>query len=93
MPSIAIPSKDKYAHFIFYFVLTLSWMLSFKEVNNKILFKIIGIIIAYGIIIEVVQQNFTANREADVFDVIANSLGAIFAYFAFLFSKKKILKK
>jgi VanZ family protein len=93
MPSVPIPSKDKYAHFIFYFILALSWMLSFKEVNNKFLYKIIAIIVLYGIVIEILQASFTSNREADVYDVLANSLGVITAYFGFPFIKRKILKK
>jgi VanZ family protein len=93
MPSVSIPSKDKYAHFIFYFILTLSWMLSFKEVNNKFLFKIMGVIVVYGIIIEVLQGKFTVSREADVYDVLANSLGVFVAYLGFPFIKRKVLKK
>lgn len=93
MPSIPISSKDKYAHFIFYFVLTLSWMLSFKKINNKLLFKIMGLIVFYGIIIEVLQDKFTVSREADIYDVLANSLGVFSAYLGFNFIKRKILKK
>jgi VanZ family protein len=93
MPPVSIPSKDKYAHFVFYFILTLSWMLSFKEVDNKFLFKIMGIIVMYGIIIEVLQGEFTVSREADVYDVLANSLGVFVAYLGFPFIKRKILKK
>jgi len=93
MPSISIPFKDKYAHFIFYFILTLSWMFSFKVVNNKLLFKIMGIIVVYGILIEVLQGKFTVSREADVYDVLANSLGVFAAYLEYSFIKRKILKK
>ena len=68
-------------------------MLSFKEVDNKFLFKIMGIIVMYGIIIEVLQGKFTVSREADVYDVLANSLGVFVAYLGFPFIKRKILKK
>jgi len=93
MPSIPISSKDKYAHFVFYFFLTLSWMLSFKEINNKKLFKIMLGIIFYGIVIEVLQGKFTASREADIYDVLANSFGVFLAYLGFTFIKRKILKE
>ena len=35
--------------------------------------------IVFGIIIEVLQGVLTKNRQADVYDVIANSAGALFA--------------
>lgn len=92
-PSISIPHKDKYVHFVFYFVLTLSWMLSFKQINNQLLFKIIALIFLYGTIIEALQGIFTVNREADLYDVLANSCGIIIALIAFPFIKKNILKK
>ena len=50
-------------------------------------------IIFYGIVIEVLQGKFTASREADIYDVLANSFGVFLAYLGFTFIKRKILKE
>ena len=39
--------------------------------------------ICYGILIEVCQGVFTANREADVFDAIVNAVGAFSGFILF----------
>jgi VanZ family protein len=88
--TISIPSKDKYAHFIFYFILGLGWMLSFKNTNNAFLLKIGLSVVFFGILIEVLQELLTVNREADVYDVFANSAGVCLAYIALPFVKRKI---
>jgi VanZ family protein len=93
VPSIPIKSKDKYAHFVFYFVLVLSWFFSFKNLSLNIKVKILCFAILYGIIIEVFQEIFTVNREADIFDVIANSFGAVVAYLIFPFLKNNFSRK
>lgn len=76
LPSITtFKYKDKIIHFLFYFVFVLLWNYALKK--NKIeIFTIVVIAIVYGIIIEVLQSTITLNREADVFDALANSLGA-----------------
>lgn len=93
IPSIPFPVKDKIVHFVFYFVLTLSWFMSFKYLDFYKKIKIVCFAIVYGIIIEVLQGVFTVNREADVFDALANSLGAILAYLIFPFFKKCFEKR
>lgn len=78
--SISLEYKDKYVHFTFYFVFVILWIsysrskkLS-KKTNLIILFSAIG----YGILMEIFQGAFTKNRSADIFDVLANSTGALF---------------
>jgi VanZ family protein len=93
IPSIPIKSKDKYAHFVFYFVLVLSWFFSFKETSLGIKIKVLCFAILYGIIIEVFQEVFTVKREADILDVVANSFGAVIAYLIFPFLKNNFLRK
>jgi VanZ family protein len=36
------------------------------------------VVIIYGIVIEVIQNTFTNYRSGDLYDVLANSLGAFF---------------
>ena|SRR5690606_14346058 len=80
LPSITtIKYKDKIIHFLFYFVFVFLWYFALKNKNVKIL-KIVVFAIVYGIIIEVLQSVVTTNREADVFDALANSFGACSAF-------------
>lgn len=93
MPNTGIKIKhiDKGYHSIAYFVLTLSWLLSFyKKPNKKYLIVILCIIL--GIIIEVLQDTITVYRTADYFDVLANSVGVLFALVIFnIFLRKKTI--
>ena len=41
---------------------------------------VVFVSILFGILIEVLQELCTTTRSADVFDMLANSLGAIVAY-------------
>ena len=54
---------------------------------------IVVLAILYGIIIEVLQGVFANNRDADFYDVIANSFGAILGFTGLYFVKNKIFNK
>lgn len=81
MPKVDLPGNDKTIHFLFYFVLTLLWYVALKrKYKNRLLkFLIVGVSIIYGIIIEILQGVLTQNRQADVYDALANSAGAFLA--------------
>lgn len=71
---------DKLIHFIFYFGFVFLWYqyMYFKRKvgwNDKMLLGLIAAVI--GILIELGQGYFTVNRQADVFDALANTIGAI----------------
>ncbi|UGS21432.1 VanZ family protein [Flavobacterium cyclinae] len=72
---INISSNDKFFHFVFYAILTVLLLLYKRKTKYNLL--IILFVIIYGIIIEILQALLTTNREADIYDAIANSLGAI----------------
>lgn len=77
-----IPNKDKIVHFVFYFVLTLLLYKDYKlkwGLIKKSFAYAFAIAVGYGIIIEVCQGLFTDGRNADVFDVVANTSGSVFA--------------
>ena len=78
--SIAISNKDKYVHFLFYFIFTVLWILFFKYKQFSNFKLVIFIAIFYGILMEIFQGIFTTTRHADVYDVLANSAGATVAY-------------
>jgi len=82
-PSFTFPHIDKVVHFTFYFVAVVLGVLAIRE-NFKTpitLVKAISIMIivaiVYGIFMEVLQSVYTSDRQGDVLDGLANSLGAI----------------
>ena len=93
LPSFGVSGADKYVHFTLHFVFTILWGLySFKK-QNEIALNKIGIIFflsfCYGILIEILQETLTATRHADIFDVMANSTGALTALILFVLIKKR----
>ena len=88
---IHIKNKDKIVHFVFYFLFVFLWSFyaNFKKITPNPFKKIILIAIFYGIMMEIFQGVFTTDRTADIFDVVANSLGAIAGFFTI----KKYVKK
>ncbi|MES2747777.1 MAG: VanZ family protein [Bacteroidota bacterium] len=80
---IALPHKDKMIHFVFYFVFVLLWFHVKKSGNNykKTSVVVFLIAIGYGLLMELFQSVFTTTRKADIFDVIANSSGALAGLF------------
>lgn len=99
LPEVAIKNVDKYVHFTFHFVFVIIWSLYF---NSKIAGKLVkfakAIVIVsflFGILIELAQQFFTTTRKADIFDVYANTTGAIVALmiiFVYNFAIKSNIK-
>jgi VanZ family protein len=95
-----IPHLDKAVHFTFYFVMVVLAFLAKSEGKPKEegrpnwLVYIVLFAICYGIIIEILQHVATANREGDLLDALANSIGAIsgMMLIRYLFSRKRSLK-
>lgn len=89
IPHIKVSNSDKFGHFLAYLLLSLSWLYALKDLplkkNN--IYIIVFLLISYGIIIEVLQGILTTYRQADFYDIIANSAGVFFA--AILFKKIK----
>ena len=100
VPDINIPNFDKLVHFGFYFGAAVLGTFFVRETNHgnspqmkTLVFVAFGAII-FGILIEVLQYNFTYDRQGDPFDALANSCGAILGAMAmnWLFSRSKGLK-
>jgi len=82
---------DKFVHFGGYFVLSLSWFLTFNG-KLKLLKQFVAIalfVFLYGIIIEACQLLFTNERQGDVLDVLANLGGISIALLIFILFLKK----
>jgi VanZ family protein len=79
IPKVEIVGSDKTIHFLFYLVFVILWGLAKKQIyfNRKYDLLIVIIAIIYGIIIEALQSVLTSTRQADFYDVLANTSGAI----------------
>ncbi len=88
---IPIKNVDKLFHFSAYFTLTLSWLYALKE--KQAVFKIVILLILYGILLEFAQDWFTQDRTKDMFDALANTIGIIVAVFVFEYLFKNFKKK
>ncbi|MGO1585321.1 VanZ family protein [Mesonia profundi] len=86
LPKVNFEQADKVFHFTAYLILSLLWYFYYISCNlGKRLrnppFLIIGLlIIAFGILIEVLQDVATDYRSIDRLDVLANLLGVVVAY-------------
>jgi VanZ family protein len=88
---IKVNNIDKAYHSFAYFVLALTWLLSFYKKPNK-KYIIVLCCILFGIIIEVLQSTLTIYRKGDYKDVLANSLGVLLALVIFnVFLKKNYI--
>lgn len=82
-PEAEFQNGDKVVHFIFYCVAAVLGSLFIRERQAgrisllKALGLVVGFLILYGILIEVIQLVFTTWRSGEVADVLANSLGAL----------------
>jgi len=91
--SVGISHSDKIYHAIAYFLLGLTWLLSFpKSLQNKSLkYAIVISCVIYGIVVEVLQGTLTTYRTASLLDIIANIVGVLIAMMVFKQVYKKIV--
>ncbi len=88
---VSIANIDKIYHLIAYFTLSIFWLFSFYK-RKKLKYIIVTLCVLYGIIIEILQDKFTAYRTGDYKDVIANTLGVLLALVMFnLILKKNVV--
>lgn len=83
LPKIEVTSFDKLGHITFHFGITFLWFLVYRfkvlNENKKALSKAFLFSFFYGVTIEVCQDQFTATRSGDIFDVFANTIGSLLA--------------
>lgn len=99
VPDIQIPHLDKIIHFTFYFVAAILGLFSFRSriksgtSSSKVLIGLLVFLVIFGIIIEVIQHRYTMTRAGDVFDALANTIGALIGVLTAktIFSSKKRL--
>lgn len=78
---------DKIIHFSMYFVLVLSmfssYLKSFTGISKQNKIVIIVLAAGYGLLMEGFQLFFTADRSAEVADMIANTVGCVVGLFLY----------
>ncbi len=79
---------DKLIHIIMYFSLSTLLLWSYAYNRHQIAW-IALLIILYGIVIELLQQYLPVNRDADIFDVLANIIGVLLGIFVQFLLKRK----
>ena len=95
VPKVKVIGSDKLVHFLFYLIFVVFWGLVKRQSYFKIKYDllIVAFAILYGIIIEILQGVLTKTRQADFYDVVANSLGAIVGCVVLFCVKDKIFNK
>jgi VanZ family protein len=77
---------DKLLHFVLYFVLVFSWLLTYQTRSKLSTSKssiIILLSIGYGILIEILQAVSHTGRSYELDDIIANTIGVIGGWILF----------
>ena len=84
LPHFAIKGIDKFVHFSMYgtlafFLMNSTWYLAGKmPLSNLKMLSVFVISASYGLIMEVLQQTIFIQRSFDLWDEVANTIGAIF---------------
>ncbi|MEJ6792371.1 MAG: VanZ family protein [Lacinutrix sp.] len=92
-----IPSfNDKAGHAIAHLIFVVLWFVVFYFKFNLKYNKALGYAalfsLAYGVLIELLQEWVTVSRQSEYNDVLANALGIVFALLLLLSIKKRMLK-
>lgn len=81
--ALRIPHLDKVVHFVFYLVMFVTAFFAIKDhflprlKLRTVLSGVLSFTIIYGMIIEVLQCTLTVDRQGDIMDALANSMGAM----------------
>lgn len=95
VPVANVENVDKVAHLSFYAIFSILWFLYLKSKieNTKKLFLVVFLLsVSFGIFIEFCQSTFTVNRQADINDAIANTIGATLGLLLMAFYNKRLKK-
>lgn len=83
LPEVGILQFDKFVHVIFYLLLFVFTFVGWKKQSQfKMLQSVSGVFMfilcsVFGVLIECGQGLFTADRYFDMYDALANSIGAL----------------
>ena len=82
VPSLGSTFDDKIYHVVAYTILALLWGFYFKPLKTKYISLLVFFAtVLLGFILELLQYLVNSNRTYDTYDLIANTIGAIFGTF------------
>lgn len=71
--------SDKWIHCLYYAGLTFFCMYSFEEQNFRMMTKISALVFLFGFILEILQEILPVQRNMDLLDLLANTVGILIA--------------
>ena len=82
---LSFSGMDKLEHIAAYFVLTYSWLLAVENKSSpfKSRYWVVLFVFLFGLLLEILQAFFTGYRTGELFDLLANSIGSVFAFLFF----------
>jgi len=82
---LSFSGMDKLEHIAAYFVLTYSWLLVVENKSRpfKSRYWVVLFVFLFGLLLEILQAFLTEYRIGEVFDLLANSIGSVFAFLFF----------
>ncbi len=99
IPSVSIFDKlhvDKIVHFVLFggtvLLLAYGYHRQKGEISGLALFSLVLVVTLYGLAIEFIQKYLVANRSFDIYDLLADGLGAVAGALVFLWVGKRFLK-
>lgn len=99
VPSIGFLDEiyfDKWVHagLFFWLVFFIAWpYLKAQRLSTKLLIKISITFILYGVLIEFLQRYVAIDRDYDIYDMVADSIGCVLGATAVRLYQRKLLKK
>jgi len=87
LPSSSVLGLDKLIHFALFFVLTGLWLAAKSEARIDRGLAILGLILLFAVGSEYYQQVMPIGRTAELRDVLADSVGALLAFFAWFVAR------
>ena len=87
LPGSSVLELDKLIHFALFFVLTGLWLAAKSEARIDRGLAILGLILLFAAGSEYYQQVMPIGRTAELRDVLADSVGALLAFFIWLVAR------
>jgi len=81
MEQITFNLSDKLINCLYYTGLTFFWIKSAEEPSNRKLIKTALLVFLFGLVLEILQEILPIQRNMDILDLFANSVGILLAIF------------
>jgi len=87
LPSSSVLELDKLIHFALFFVLTRLWLAAKSEARIDRGLVILGLILLFAVGSEYYQEVMPIGRTAELRDALADFVGALLAFFAWIVAR------